>query len=102
MSDAADKDVPRPPADDIDRIERALGWRPTEFAARATDRGERGSSARWIVRSGSRSAFVKVGATDVTARLFRREHENYRAITLPDMPAFMGFSDDGIRPVLAI
>ena len=87
---------------DLRRIERALGWRPTSARAAASGRGTTGSAARWVVTDGSRRAFVKIGATEVTARLFRREVVNYRAIRAPMMPRVLGFDDDGDRPTLAL
>ena len=92
----------QPPPDDADRIERALGWRPSTYRPAATSRGATASAARWIVLGGKRSAFVKIGATEVTARLFRREIQNYETIQAPFMPQVLGFFDDGVRPVLAL
>jgi hypothetical protein len=91
-----------PATGDRTRIDRALGWLPTEWTRAATGRGETPSAARWIVVDGARRAFVKVGATEVTARLFRREHENYGAIRASFMPRLLGYFDDGVRPVLAV
>jgi hypothetical protein len=92
----------KPASDDIDRIEGALGWRPDTWRPAAISRGQTASAARWIAGRGKRSAFVKVGATDVTARLFRREFQNYEAIRASCMPRVLGFHDDGERPVLAL
>jgi Phosphotransferase enzyme family len=96
----------KPPSQDIDRMTRALGWRPTSLRAAAPARGTSGTAARWIVeeRAGGagRSAFVKIGATDLTADWIRREHLNYRSITGWFMPGLLGFDDDGERPTLAL
>ena len=91
-----------PPEADIDRIERALGWRPDEFRRASEHRGTSGTAARWIVATGPRSAFVKVGATELTAGWTRTEHSNYGAIGGWYMPRVLGFDDDGERPVLAL
>ena len=91
-----------PHPDDADRIEGALGWRPSTYRPAATSRDATASAARWIVARGARSAFVKIGATEVTARMFRREIRNYETIQAPFMPQVLGFFDDGVRPVLAL
>lgn len=98
----------RPPQDDVERVERALGWRPTTFRHAAHDRGASDTAARWIVTdgidppAGSRSAFVKIGATELTAEWTRTEHRHYNGIHGPFMPKMLGFDDDGDRPALAL
>ena len=98
----------RPPDDDIERMERALGWRPTTFRHAARDRGSSDTAARWVVSdrrgsaAGGRSAFVKIGATALTAEWTRTEHGHYRAIEGWFMPELLGFDDDGHRPALAL
>jgi hypothetical protein len=97
-----------PPPDDVDRIERALGWRPTSFRPATTERGTSETAARWIVadREGSdrdrHSAFVKVGATEQTADWTRTEYRNYSSLRGSFLPEVLGFDDDGSRPVLAL
>jgi hypothetical protein len=91
-----------PPPGDIDRIERALGWRPAWLRPATDLRGSSDTAARWIVGDAGRSAFVKIGATELTAGWTRDEHRNYLAIAGPFMPTVLGFDDDGERPVLAI
>jgi hypothetical protein len=91
-----------PSASDLDRIEAAIGWRPTWWRNRGDDRAGSGAGARWVVGTEDASAFVKLGATTVTAEWFRREHETYRALRGPFMPALVGFSDDGEIPCLAL
>jgi thiamine kinase-like enzyme len=86
---------------DLDRIERALGWRPTQWAPASARKGG-ATAARLLVSSGDERAFVKLGTTELTAGWFRREHENYLALDGPFLPRLLGFSDDGIVPVLAI
>jgi hypothetical protein len=72
---------------DLDRIEAAVGWRPASWRHVAGDRGTTGTSARWVVVDGSRSAFVKLGTTPLTAEWFRREHETYTALHGRFIPA---------------
>jgi hypothetical protein len=95
-----------PGAADMDRMERALGWRPTRFRHATADRGESDSAARWIVGGehgeATRSAFVKIGATAVTAGWTRAEHRNYLALDAAFLPHVLGFDDDGERPALAL
>lgn len=96
--------VTEPPRRDVDRITRALGWRPTDFHPARGDRGPSATAARWIVseRARGRSAFVKIGATELTADWTRVEHRNYRSLDGWFMPEVLGFDDDGERPALAI
>jgi hypothetical protein len=99
---------PLPPVGDVERMARALGWRPSTFRHAAHDRGASDTAARWIVTdgrdpaAGGRSAFVKIGATDLTAQWTRTEHRHYERIRGPFMPRMMGFDDDGQRPALAL
>jgi len=93
-----------PAPDDVDRMERALGWRPTAFRLAPVDRGP---ASRWIVstdagRGGRRSAFVKIGATPITAEWTRTEARNYAGLAGWFLPELLGFDDDGVRPALAI
>jgi hypothetical protein len=87
---------------------RALGWRPTTFRPAAQDRGASDTAARWLVTDGldpasrGRSAFVKIGATELTADWTRIEFGHYRGIRGPFMPRMLGFDDDGHRPALAL
>jgi hypothetical protein len=97
-----------PPPDDVDRIERALGWRPTWFRPATTARGATDTAARWIVADqrdlepGRRAAFVKIGATDTTADWTRTEYRNYRSLRGAFLPVVLGYDDDGERPALAL
>jgi hypothetical protein len=105
---ASRQDSDSPPPDDVDRIERALGWRPTAFRPATAERGPSATAARWIVADhdgpgvGRRSAFVKIGATDLTADWTRTEYRNYRSLRGWFLPDVLGFDDDGERPVLAL
>jgi len=101
-------DPAMPPPDDIDRMERALGWRPQQFHPARADRATGGAGARWIVSEGRdaaigiRSAFVKIGATRITADWFRAEWRNYVSLRGWFLPTVLGFDDDGERPTLAL
>jgi thiamine kinase-like enzyme len=86
---------------DLDRIERALGWRPKHWAP-ASRRTGGATAARLLVSSDDERAFVKLGNTELTAGCFRREHQNYLALAGPFLPRLLGFSDDGMVPVLAL
>jgi len=105
---ASPQDSDSPPRDDVDRFERALGWRPTAFRPATAERGPSATAARWIVADrdgpgvGHRSAFVKIGATELTADWTRKEYRNYRSLRGWFLPEVLGFDDDGDRPVLAL
>lgn len=88
-------------------MERALGWRPTRFRPAVADRGRSATAARWIVTEDAahgrgRSAFVKVGATDLTAEWTRVEARIYATLQGWFMAKLLGFNDDGDRPALAL
>jgi hypothetical protein len=83
-------------------MERALGWRPTQFRRAAEGRGTSNTAARWIVANDRESAFVKIGATDLTAEWTRAEHRNYGSLEGWFLPRVLGFDDDGVRPALAL
>ena len=102
--DTAERDHPlaAPPGEDVDRMERALGWRPTRFRRADERRGTSDTAARWIVADDWQSAFVKIGTTSLTADWTRIKYANYRSITGWFMPRVLGFDDDGSRPALAI
>jgi hypothetical protein len=101
-------DLNSPPTEDVDRIERALGWRPAAFRHATAGRGPSASAVHWIVADrgepplGRRSAFVKIGATSWTADWLRTEYRNYRSLRGWFLPEVLGFDDDGERPVLAL
>jgi aminoglycoside phosphotransferase (APT) family kinase protein len=83
---------------------RALGWRPTSFRPAVVDRGSAPTAARWLVRATSpeRRAFVKIGATAVTADWTRIEARTYASLRGWFLPEVLGFDDDGYRPALAL
>jgi hypothetical protein len=86
-------------AGDVASIERALGWRPSAFRPATTDRGTSDTGARWIVADStgpgpaSRTAFVKIGATSLTADWIRTEHRNYSELKGSFLPNVLGFAD---------
>jgi hypothetical protein len=81
---------------------RRLGGRP--MAWRSVTDGGYTPARRWVVtlEDGS-TAFVKVATDELTASWIRDEHTPYSALRRAAfMPRFIGFHDDGERPVLAI
>jgi hypothetical protein len=72
-------------------------WRPVSGGGHTPAR-------RWIVvlRDGT-TAFVKVATDDLTASWLRDEHVVYSLLRGKEfMPGYVGFSDDGERPALAL
>src|SRR3954463_4824875 len=88
--------------DDADRIELAVGTRPTVLEPVAGHGAP--SHRRWRVLFGDRSpAFAKVAAFDYVADWLRLEHANYRSLAgMPYLPDVVGWHDDGEAPVLVI
>lgn len=82
----------------MDSLTRILEWRPASFSA---VRGGYTPTARYVVRNGTRRAFVKIATTPHTAMLLRREIAAYRAVDGDLRPALFGY-DDGADPILAI
>lgn len=82
-----------------DRIETILGFQVEEW--RLVQRGYT-ATRRYVAKSGSRSAFVKVGTSPITAGMVNREIAVYRRLTAPFMPTFVGASVDPAEPVLVI
>lgn len=82
-----------------DRIEAILGFQVEDWVL-----VQRGYTAtrRYVARSGSRSAFIKIGTSPVTADMVNREIAVYRSLAAPFMPTFIGASVDPAEPVLAI
>jgi hypothetical protein len=89
------------PAEDRDRITRALGAPPLEMRPAAGHGAP--SNRRWLVRTAAGRAFVKVAAYDYTADWLRLERRNYEGLQgLDCMPRLLGWDDDGEAPALAI
>ena len=58
---------------------------------------------RWVVRlADGRSAFVKVGVTDLTAEWLRREHRMYSDLRAPFMAELLVWADDDDAPMLIL
>ncbi len=82
------------------RLERLL-----QRTVATCSRIERGytPAERWSVRfSDGSSAFVKVGASPLTAEFLRDEHRRYLGLRGDFMPRLFGFEDDADRPLLVI
>jgi thiamine kinase-like enzyme len=92
----------RPSEADVARAARALrvtpvGWRPVA-------RGGQTAASRWVATlPDGTTRFVKIAHTDDTASWIRDEHLFYAlAGHRAYLPAFHGWRDDGIRPVLVL
>jgi phosphotransferase family enzyme len=86
-------------------VERALKkLRAKPAAWRAVTRGGYTGARRWVVTlDDGRTAFVKVATDELTASWIRDEHVVYSVLRgAPFMPEYLGFFDDGERPVLAL
>lgn len=58
---------------------------------------------RWVVQlADGRSAFVKIGVTELTATWLRREHRMYADLRAPFMPELLGWADEGDAPMLIL
>jgi hypothetical protein len=58
---------------------------------------------RWVVRlADRRSAFIKVGVTELTAEWLRKEHRMYSDLRAPFMPEFLGWADNDDAPMLIL
>lgn len=92
----------RPSADDLERAVRALRAEPTAW--RAVTRGGQTAASRWVATLPDGSTrFVKIAHTEDTASWIRDEHLFYAlAGRRPYLPAFLGWRDDGERPVLVL
>ncbi|MGV8831755.1 MAG: phosphotransferase [Devosia sp.] len=81
------------------RIEAILGFQVVEWTL--VHRGYT-ATRRYVARSGSQSAFIKIGTSAITAGMVNREIAIYRSLTAPFMPSLVGASTDPIEPVLVI
>jgi hypothetical protein len=81
---------------------KRLGSRPVAW--RVVSAGGYTPARRWVVTlDDGRTAFVKVATDELTASWLRDEHVSYSMLRgARFMPDFLGFHDDGDRPVLAL
>ncbi len=81
------------------RIENLIGARPSDWV-----RVERGytPTARWVVRSGRRSWFVKVATHALTATFLREESRAYDAIRGDFIPERIAWEDHEREPILVL
>lgn len=84
-----------------DRVARLAGAEPIGW--RRIRGGGYTPAERWVVQfEDGRSAFAKVGVTDLTARWLRDEERVYRQIQAGFLPRTLGWDDDGIVPMLLL
>jgi hypothetical protein len=87
--------------DTIEKVARAVGARPVRWID-ARDRGFTGNE-RWVVElEHGRRAFVKRAVDDMTAGWLRAEHRVYDGVRRSFLPDFLGWDDDGDRPLLVL
>ncbi|HEX6231454.1 MAG TPA: aminoglycoside phosphotransferase family protein [Actinomycetota bacterium] len=86
----------------IRRALKRLRAEPVAFGPITT--GGHTPARRWVVTlADGRTAFVKAATDELTASWIRDEHLSYSLLRgAPFMPGYIGFYDDGSRPVLAI
>jgi hypothetical protein len=82
-----------------DQVRQILGYDPIEWIP--INRGYT-AAQRYVVRNGTKSAFVKIGATPTSARLLNREIDVYTALSAPFMPKVLGWQADPSAPVLVL
>ena len=90
--------APVPPAV-IGKVTGLLGWEPISWIK---IEGGYTPAARFVVRNGFRSAFVKLATTAVTAAHMYREITAYAALTGPFRPRLYGAHDEAEQPFLVI
>jgi hypothetical protein len=90
---------------ETENIRRALKrWRAEPVAWTPVATGGHTPARRWIVTvDDGRTAFVKMATDELTASWIRDEHVAYSVLRGASfMPEYVGFHDDGHRPVLAL
>ena len=89
-------------ASNVRRALKRLRSEPVAF--RPVTTGGYTPARRWVVTvDDGRTVFVKVATDDLTASWIRDEHLTYSVLRgAPFMPRYVGFYDDGRRPVLAL
>lgn len=81
------------------RVEAMIGFAPNAWRE---VHGGYTPAKRYVVRNGSRSAFVKLATTPLTAGMLNREIGIYQNLSGPFMPQVLGWHDDHVSPILAI
>jgi aminoglycoside phosphotransferase (APT) family kinase protein len=81
------------------KVTGLLGWEPISWTK---IEGGYTPAARFVVRNGHRSAFVKLATTAVTAAHMHREIAVYAALAGPFRPRFYGADNDAKYPFLII
>jgi hypothetical protein len=76
-----------------------LGWTPDDWRPVF---GGYTPAARYVVAAGARRAFVKIATNPITRQMLRGEARAYEVLGGPFIPAFHGWSDDPISPLLVI
>ena len=85
---------------DLARVGELLGSRVSE--RRAVVGGYTPAERCIVELEDGRSAFVKIGVTDLTALWLRREHRVYADLRAPFMPEMLGWADEGGSPMLIL
>ena len=83
----------------IERAGELLGWAPTSWRPVT---GGYTPAARYVVSRPGDRAFVKVATTPLSADQLRREAFAYERLRGPFMPAFIGWDDDALEPLLVM
>ncbi len=90
--------MPSPSAAIAARVSETLGWVP-----RSWEPARRGytPAERYVVRSGKKSAFVKIATTELTAAMLRQERVSYESVHEAFRPRLVGWHDDEL-PILVL
>lgn len=89
----------RPGADIVARVERLLGWAPESWRP---VHGGYTPTARYAVAAGTRTGFVKIATTEVTAQQINREIAAYAGIAGDFVPRVLAVDPDPQTPILII
>jgi len=89
----------RPAPDIVARVERLLGWSPENWRP---VHGGYTPTARYAVANGSRTGFVKIATTEMTAWQINREMVAYAGISGRFVPRVLGAEADETTPILII
>jgi aminoglycoside phosphotransferase (APT) family kinase protein len=81
------------------KVADVLGWKPASWTR---VHGGYTPAARYVVRGGPVSAFVKIATNPVTAAHMHREIAVYDVLSAPFTPKCYGWSDDADCPFLVI